>query len=132
MKFKKPKSGDEIFSLLAKGVEMTGEICFTGSLRIDGIVKGKVHSEAILVIGPEGKVEADVNVRRVCINGEFRGIIHASDRVEIRKDGQVYGDIYTPCLILEAGALFEGRCSMSDSKTLGQNEGAAERQAPGP
>ena len=83
---------------------------------MNGIITGKVHSEAVLEIGAEGKVEAEVNVRKICINGEFHGIIRASDRVEIYKEGKVFGDIYTPCLIIEAGALFEGRCNMGDSK----------------
>jgi cytoskeletal protein CcmA (bactofilin family) len=115
MMFKK-ESPDEIVSLLGEGVEMVADISFSKGLRVDGLVKGKIRSEAILVIGPKGRVEAEVNIRRISINGEFRGIIHASDRVIIHKGGKVYGDIFTPCLILEAGALFDGRCNMSDLK----------------
>jgi cytoskeletal protein CcmA (bactofilin family) len=115
MKFKKQTS-DEIISLLGEGVEISGEISFTHGLRVDGNLKGKIRSEATLVIGRTGKVEAEVAVRRVAITGELHGIIHASERIEIHKDGKVYGDLYTPCLIIEAGALFEGKCNMSDQK----------------
>jgi cytoskeletal protein CcmA (bactofilin family) len=52
MLFKKGKKEDEILSLLGKGAEMTGEISFTNGLRVEGIIKGKVRSEAILEIGP--------------------------------------------------------------------------------
>jgi len=114
MRFIKGKPENEIVSLLGEGAEMTGEISFTSGLRVNGLIKGKVRSEATLEIGPKGRVEAEVNIRRISINGEFHGVIRASDRVEIFKDGRVFGDIYSPCLIIEAGALFEGRCNMSD------------------
>ena len=116
MLFKKGKPEDEIVSLLGKGAEMTGEISFTNGLRVEGIIKGKVRSEAILEIGPGGKVDAEVNIRRISVNGEFHGVIHASDRVEIHKDGKVFGDVYSPCLIIEAGAIFDGHCNMSNEK----------------
>jgi len=116
MQFMKRKAADEIISLLGKGAEMTGEISFTNGLRVEGTIKGKVRSEATLEIGPSGKVDAEVNIRKISVDGEFRGVIHASDRVEIRKNGKVFGDIFSPCLIIEAGATFDGRCNMSDEK----------------
>jgi len=115
MKFKKEEQ-DEMTSLLGEGVEFVGDLSFTFGLRVDGVVKGKVRSESILIIGPKGKVEAEVSIKRISIDGEFHGVIYATDRVEIHKDGKVYGDINTPCLIIEAGALFEGKCNMSDQK----------------
>ncbi len=121
MKFRKD-SQVEIQSLLGEGVEMTGELSFTHGLRVDGVVRGKVRSEGTLVIGASGRVEAEVLIQSISINGEFRGAIHAADRVEIHKDGRVYGEIYTPCLIIEAGALFEGKCNMSDQKAVKPEE----------
>jgi cytoskeletal protein CcmA (bactofilin family) len=116
MLFKRRKPEDEIISLLGKGAEMTGEVSFTNGLRVEGIIRGKVRSEAILEIGPGGKVDAEVNIRRISINGEFHGVIHASDRVEIHRDGKVFGDVFSPCLIIEAGAIFDGHCNMSNEK----------------
>jgi cytoskeletal protein CcmA (bactofilin family) len=71
-------------------------------------------------------VDAEVNIRRISVSGEFHGIIHASDRVEIHKDGKVYGEIYSPCLIIEAGAVFDGHCNMSNEK----KSAAKEEKAP--
>jgi cytoskeletal protein CcmA (bactofilin family) len=116
MQFKKGKEVDEIVSVLGEGTEISGEVSFTKGLRVEGVLKGKVRSDTILVIGTSGKIEAEVNVRRISIDGEFRGTIRALERVEIHKDGKVFGEIYSPCLIIEAGALFEGRCNMSDGK----------------
>ncbi|NLT66740.1 MAG: polymer-forming cytoskeletal protein [Acidobacteria bacterium] len=117
MPFKKGKSADEIVSHLGEGAELIGEISFTNRLRVNGTIKGKVRSEALLEIGPTGRLEAEIDVKKVVIKGEFRGVIRASERVEIQKDGKVFGDIFSPCLIIEAGALFEGRCNMSQGST---------------
>ncbi|MBZ5494876.1 MAG: polymer-forming cytoskeletal protein [Acidobacteriia bacterium] len=128
MKLKR-ESDDEILSLVGEGVEFQGELSFAHGIRVDGVVRGKVRSDSCLVIGPRGKVEAEVAIRRVSISGEFRGAIHASDRVEIHKEGKVYGDIYTPCLIIEAGALFEGKCNMNDQQPAPpQAQAAAQAQ----
>ena len=134
MQFRKGKAEDEIVSHLSPGTELTGELSFTNGLRVDGIVKGKVRSEALLEIGPAGKVEAEIQVRKILVKGEFRGAIHASDRVEILKEGKVFGDIYSPCLIIEAGAIFEGRCNMLDQKAQAKKEAihAAPSSSPEP
>ncbi len=113
---------DETLSLLSEGVEITGEISFTNALRVDGFIKGKIQSDSYLIIGSAGKVNADINVHRISVSGEFHGTIRAHDRVEIHRDGKVYGDIYSPCLIIEAGAIFEGRCNMSDSSISKERE----------
>ena len=114
MGLSKGKREDEIISLLGKGTEVAGEITFSGGMRVDGVIKGSVRTEGSLIVGTSGAIDAEVSVRNISINGEFRGIIRASDRVEIHKDGKVFGDIYSPCLIIEAGATFEGRCNMSE------------------
>ncbi len=128
MKFRKDSS-DEVLSLLGEGVEFSGEISFSKSLLVEGVVKGKVRSEGCLMIGTKGRVEAEVTIKRVTINGEFHGAIRASDRVEIHKEGRVYGDLYTPCLIIEAGALFEGKCNMSESKEAAARASSAPQSA---
>jgi cytoskeletal protein CcmA (bactofilin family) len=129
MQFKKGSPKDEIISHLGEGTELKGELYFTKGLRVDCIVKGKVRSEAILEIGPAGRMDAEIDVPKILIRGEFRGAIHASDRVEILKDGKVFGDIFTPCLIIEAGALFEGRCNMLEQKKTATKETPAKHDA---
>lgn len=122
MQFKKGKAEDEIISHLGEGTELTGDVSFNKGLRVDGVIKGKVRSDAILEIGPGGKVDAEINIRKILIRGEFRGSIRASERVEILKEGKVFGDIFSPCLIIEAGALFEGRCNMLNQKAEAPKE----------
>lgn len=126
MKFRRDRE-DGIESILAQGVEFQGELSFNHGLRVDGVVRGKVRSEACLMVGPTGKVEAEVHIQRAMINGEFRGILRAVERVEIHKEGRVYGDLYTPCLIIEAGAVFDGKCNMSDERAAATESKSAPR-----
>ena len=113
----KKESADEILSILGEGVEFQGELSFTHGIRIDGTVQGRIRSDAAIIVGPKGKVSADIAIRSISISGELRGTVHASERVEIHKMGRVFGDLYTPCLIIEAGAVFEGKCNMMDQST---------------
>jgi cytoskeletal protein CcmA (bactofilin family) len=121
MNFKKGTS-EATVSILGEGVEIVGEVSLTQGVKIDGVIKGNIRSNASLVVGSKGRVEADISARRISIGGEFRGTVHASERVEILRDGKVFGDLYTPCLIIEAGAVFEGKCNMS--KAPKADEGA--------
>ena len=115
MKFRK-ETQDDIVSILGEGAEMTGELSFNQGFRVDGIIRGKIRSESCLVVGATGRVEAEATVRKIAINGEFHGILRATDRIEIYKEGKVYGEVFTPCLIIEAGGLFDGKCNMSESR----------------
>ena len=128
MKFSRERP-EEIVSILGEGLEISGEVSFTQGLRVDGVLKGKIRSESLLIVGPKGKVEAESRIRSISINGEYRGIIHASDRVEVHRDGRVYGELFTPCLIIEAGAFFEGKCNMSDQAPRRKAEEAVPEQA---
>ncbi|NLT34084.1 MAG: polymer-forming cytoskeletal protein [Acidobacteria bacterium] len=124
MGFRRGKSAGEIVSHLGEGAELNGDLLFATGARINGVLKGRVKAEAALEIGPGGRVEAEAHVRRISIRGEYRGTIHASDRVEIHKEGKVFGEIYSPCLIIEAGAVFEGRCNMgADAPPEGTGSG---------
>ena len=100
----------QIAGLIDVGSEFKGELSFKGSFRIEGTFKGTILSESLLIIGERGKVEADVKVGQVIINGEIRGTIEAKDRVEVHNKGRVFGTILAPKLIVEEGAFLEANC----------------------
>lgn len=124
----KGKSNGEIASFLGKGTEVTGDITFSSGMRVDGIIRGKIRADASLIIGKEGFIDAEARVRKAVVHGEFRGTLRAAERVEIHKEGKVIGDIYSPCLIIEAGATFEGSCNMGDQDA---GTAAGDRDMPG-
>jgi cytoskeletal protein CcmA (bactofilin family) len=109
------KSANEIGSQLGEGVELSGDFYFSKGVRIGGVVKGKIRADALLEVAPTGRIEAEVDVRRISIQGELHGTIRASERVEIHKEGKVRGEIFSPCLIIESGAFFEGHCNMGEA-----------------
>ena len=93
MKEKEREIDSKIAGLIDKGTELKGDLTFKGSFRIEGYFEGTVTSESLLIIGERGKVEADIKVGQVIINGEVKGNIQASDRVEIHNKGRVFGTI---------------------------------------
>jgi len=113
----KEKKMDEhkITGYFDDGSEFDGTLKFHGSFRIDGFFKGRIESDAVLTIGDKGKVEAEVIVNHVIINGEFRGTIRAIEKVEINSLGRVFGTVITPKLIVEEGAYLEAHCQTSDT-----------------
>jgi cytoskeletal protein CcmA (bactofilin family) len=100
----------KITGFFDKDTEFKGELSFKGSFRIDGSFKGTIVSDSMLVIGEQGKVEADIKAGYVVINGEIRGTIRAEDKVEIHSRGRVFGSIISPKLIVDEGAHLEANC----------------------
>ena len=108
----------KITGFFDKDTEIKGDLHFKGTFRVDGRFKGKVDSESILIIGDSGKVEADVKIGHLIINGELRGNIQASKKVEVNANGRVFGTILTPKLIVEEGAYLEANCQTTDKISL--------------
>ncbi|HET9532417.1 MAG TPA: polymer-forming cytoskeletal protein [Blastocatellia bacterium] len=101
------------FGLIGRGIEVTGEISFTDRLQVEGKVNGTLTSpNGTLGIGETGEVEARVDVGICVIYGTLRGDLVARSRVEIRRTGRVQGDVLTPVLLVEEGAVFNGAIRM--------------------
>ena len=104
----------KLAGLIDQGTELRGDLTFKGSFRIDGYFKGTVTSDSLLIIGERGKVEADIKVGQIVINGEIKGNIQASDKVEVHSKGRVFGTIQSPRLIVEEGAFLEANCHTTE------------------
>ena len=114
MKLVKENGIDTASGLIGKGVEVTGDILFTDGLRVEGRVNGSLVSEkGTLVIEESARVEARVDVAICLISGILDGNVKAKSRVEIRRTSRVRGDIITPVLLVEEGALLNGNVGMS-------------------
>ena len=108
---------DDITTILGKGSEFEGKLNFEGTLRIEGVFSGEIHSDSVLVVGEGAKVSAIVDVGTIVINGEVRGNVRAKTGVEIRHPGRLLGNVEAPSLIIEKGVIFEGSCKMEDFET---------------
>lgn len=110
-------SGDWI-GFLDKGVKLDGRLELSGAFRLDSQLKGTIVSNSTLVLGENSRVEGEIQGNQVVVAGRFEGTLTAKGRVEIQTKGVVRGEIHAPCLIIEAGGIFDGRCHMT-----GQAEG---------
>jgi cytoskeletal protein CcmA (bactofilin family) len=104
----------KISGFFDKDTEIKGDLRFKGTFRVDGRFKGKVDSESILIIGDSGKVEADIKIGQLIVNGEIKGNIQASEKVEVNSNGRIFGTIVTPKLAVEEGAYLEANCQTTD------------------
>ena len=110
------KGLDQVSGFLDKGTNVTGELEFAGTLRIDGNFHGSISSRDMLVIGANALVHADIKVGDLEIHGQVFGNIESERRVEVSSTGRVCGDIHTPVLIINEGALLDGRTRMASDK----------------
>ena len=102
---------------VGNGTVLTGETNFQAMLRVDGHLTGRVASESgTLIIGSTGRVDANIIVAAAVINGMVNGDIVAAEKVELGRTARVVGNIQSPRLVIEDGAIFEGACSMVKSK----------------
>jgi len=102
-----------IDSLIGAGTTLTGNIVFTGGLRVDGVVVGNVHASngepSTLVISEQARVAGEIRVSHLVINGEVEGPVHATDYLELQPKARVKGDIHYLRLEMHVGATVEGR-----------------------
>jgi cytoskeletal protein CcmA (bactofilin family) len=98
---------------VGSGTLVTGEANFKAMMRVDGHLSGRVSSSSgTLIVGANGKVDANIEVAVAIIHGTINGDIVATQRLELGRAAKVNGNIQTPSLIIEQGAVFEGSCKM--------------------
>jgi len=114
---------------VGNGTTLTGEANFKGMLRVDGHLSGRVSSQdGTLIVSTGGQVDADVEVSVAQIYGTVIGNVTATKRIELGRVAKVTGDIQTPALVIEQGAVFEGSCRMQqikDEQAKGEARAAA-------
>ncbi len=112
-------------AIIGKSVMIKGQIFSREDLTIDGEIDGSVElHEHRLTVGPNGKLQAGVKAREVVVLGTIHGNVEASDKIDIRKDAKLVGDIKTARIVIEDGAYFKG------SIDIARPESAARTPAP--
>jgi len=102
---------------VGSGTVITGEASFKSMLRVDGRFSGRITSgTGTLIVGAGGQVDANVEVSVAQIHGVLNGDIIAGQRIELGRAAKVSGNIQTPSLVIEQGAVFEGSCKMVQLK----------------
>ncbi len=109
---KKNYSETKVVTIIGPGTVITGEVKCQGTIRIEGMVAGRVHSDDTIVIHETGKVKADLFAGQVIVGGEVEGNIFAQDRIEVTAKARLLGDITAPRVSIADGVIFEGKCTM--------------------
>lgn len=125
-------SDTELTAFLGKGARITGTLVFEGPSRIEGHVEGEVSARDTLTVGESAVVNARVSGSTIVILGTVTGDVVASTRLDIRAPGKVIGDVTTPSLVINEGAILEGRCSMRSGKSAEETRDLATAAAPSP
>ena len=102
-----------IRAFLGEGTEFKGVITFEGTVRVDGVLEGEVITDDTFIIGSAAKVKAYVKAGVVIVMGRMEGKIEAKEKCEVRVGSHVSGEIFTPSIYIEEGAVFEGTCHMT-------------------
>lgn len=114
MKLVKSEPSNSDFGWIGRGIEVKGDIAFADRLQVDGKTNGKLTSESgTLIIGESGEVDAQIDVGVCVVHGSVHGNLIAKSKLEIRKTGRVHGDVITPVLLVEEGAVFNGAIRMT-------------------
>ena len=111
-------------AIIGEGSEIDGKYTFSGTLILNGHLKGEIVSNDRLMVGAKAIVNANIRAGTVLIEGEVTGNVNALERVELCGTARVYGDIEAPVVSMEAGVLFEGNCRMTKSRPM---EGTQQR-----
>lgn len=103
---------DEINAFLGAGTSYEGKLHFEGSVRIDGTFQGEVSSEGTLVVGQDARVEGLLHVGQLVLSGHLRGTVEAREKVVLHRTAHLVGVVSSPCLVMEEGAVLEGKVTM--------------------
>ena len=117
---------------IGKSVVIKGELNGSEDLTIEGHVEGKIElREHVLTIGPNGKIKAELFAKAVVVLGEVKGNITAAEKVDIRENGAVDGDITAPRVAIAEGAHFRGSVDMANKgKPATQSQNQAKPAGP--
>lgn len=100
-------------SVIDHGCHAQGRLSFVGTVAMNGKFHGELFSADTLYLGAEGEVEAELQVTVGIISGSVKGNITGRERIEVSRTARIFGNIVTPVLVLEEGAVFDGQCKTS-------------------
>ena len=108
-------------AFIGEGSDFQGTLSFKDTARIDGRFSGEIAAENTLVVGETADVEANIQAKNVIISGAVAGDVVASRQILLKKSGRLKGNIQTPSLIVEQGALFNGKTKMVRPEVLARS-----------
>lgn len=122
------RNSGELNTIIGRGSVIEGTLTVQSSLRVDGKIIGTVQVADSLIVGKDGEIEGEVRVKNAVIGGKVKNKIIATGKVVLEAKSLVYGEVKTSRLVIDEGAVFEGRCVMGeDGKTPQITDNSANR-----
>ena len=109
-----PKSDET--TIISHGVKIEGKVSCNGNIRVEGEIQGDITSQGKVIVGENGKVNGQISGDDVTIGGKVSGTIRAKEKLVLDSKGNLKGDIFTKILLVEAGAKFDGKSSMGNTR----------------
>ena len=105
---------EEISGYFGKEIIFEGKMSFEGIFRLDGKFQGEIFESGTLIVGETAVVNGKIETQTIIINGRVEGEVYAKGRVEIHPTGKLYGNLFTPILMISEGGFFDGHCKMEE------------------
>ena len=113
----KPEPGSEL-NLIASGTVVEGKLRTPGSIRIEGRIVGEIMATQNISVGSSGDIDGNISAKNVTIGGKIKGSVVAQEKLVFESKAIVRGDIRAARLVIDEGAVFDGNCLMSESKSM--------------
>ena len=124
------KTEKEIQTFLGPETTLEGKLAFEGTVRLDGHFTGTIESkDGMMIVGEKAVINADILVHTATVSGEVSGNIRATNCIELHRPARVFGDLNCPVIVIDAGVVFHGNCTMKpDNEPAGKTINLAEWQ----
>jgi cytoskeletal protein CcmA (bactofilin family) len=100
-------------SIISEGVKLEGKLISKGNVRIDGVVNGDLQAAGNITIGQHGEIIGEVKAQVIIIGGKIAGTVMANEKIVLESSANMKGDLITKILVVEEGAVFDGKSAMS-------------------
>lgn len=121
----------KIKSIIGQDAVFEGTLYAKETTRVDGLIKGDVKIDEVLVLGVSGRINGNVNAATIMVGGQVEGDLIAKDKIIISATGKVNGNLHTKKLIIDENAIFRGQCFMDDGLKSQTDLGEKTAKAPG-
>ena len=118
MKTKLNGSSMEDVTIISSGVVIEGKVTSNSNVRVDGVVKGDITAQGNLTVGEHGSIQGQLSGETISIGGKVDGTVNAKEKLVLESKAVLKGDLITKILVVEAGAMFEGKSSMGSPSSF--------------
>ena len=118
MKVKNSNIGKDEVTIISAGVLIEGKMSSNGNIRIDGTINGNVMAEGNITVGENGEINGEINGEVVTLGGKVIGSVIAKEKLTLETKSYLKGDLLTKILVIDAGAVFDGKSSMNSGEQM--------------